>query len=273
MANLTVVHNATTQTNPPHASPGTSPAPSATNTNQNNTDAGPTQPEVSLPERAPAEPIAERVWNMYFDFCIGRLEYTNTLGQANQCIRSRIGRVSTGHKVGGNLSDYLNPELGLPVNVDLGFHAERTVERLGFPYPTAFRNMFAMRAARDRAAVQASSQVPPPPFEGPPEYHEDGLTVDSERTWTFGIEMFGFGISRTSSKTGETTTTTIRPVYVVLGIFVRGHAHPRERVVFVEKPEELFWRMRWAVVRMRGWTGTFLSLRHVKAFRLYKVSI
>jgi len=290
---------------------------------------------------------------MYLNWGFGRIEHTRTLGQANQCIRSRIGHVSDSRRFGGKLSDLsrllpvASRRVSLLGTMDKSPFPESRVERqLGFPYPKAFKDMFAMRAARDRAVQELhvpatfdppivyrdlshllqtrsqsvrtqdfgvpdvilqnmatelrevqeqqapvtvpfddwpehgeDGQTPVPvvrergarhfvPFDRP-EYHEDGQTIQTERTWGFGVENRLFGVSRKSVRTGE---TTIRPVYVVLGIFSRGHAHPRERVVFVENPRRLFRRMQWTVFRLRGWTGTFLSLTHVKGFGLYKVS-
>jgi hypothetical protein len=77
-----------------------------------------------------------------------------------------------------------------------------------------------------------------------------------------------FGITHTSVIKSE---TPIQPVYMVLGIFPRGHSNPRELVVFIHKPEQLFWRLGWAAFRLRGLRSTFFSLRHVKSFRLYRV--
>jgi hypothetical protein len=56
-----------------------------------------------------------------------------------------------------------------------------------------------------------------------------------------------------------------------LGIFHRGIPNPKERVVFVDKPEQLFRKLHWASYRLRGLTSALFSLRHVKGFRLYIV--
>ena len=83
----------------------------------------------------------------------------------------------------------------------------------------------------------------------------------------FGFENRFFGLNRKSMVEMEEVT---RPTYVVIGIFRRGHTNPRERVVFVPKAEHLFRNLRWGTFRLRGVTGTLLSLQHVTAFWLYK---
>jgi hypothetical protein len=99
--------------------------------------------------------------------------------------------------------------------------------------------------------------------------------ITVERTKKWGLQFYGrrifdvdISVSRTSGRTME---VTVQPIYVVVGIFARGHSHPLETVVFLTKPQQLFWRLWWAVFRLRGWRETFLSLRHVKAVRLYQV--
>ncbi|KAL6694006.1 hypothetical protein J3F84DRAFT_378344 [Trichoderma pleuroticola] len=81
-----------------------------------------------------------------------------------------------------------------------------------------------------------------------------------------GSGAYFFGVWRTL-----TIESKIRdqPVYVVLGTFHRGHSNPRERVVFIHKPERLFQELRWAAFRARG-LSSVLSLRHVRGFKLYK---
>lgn len=44
-------------------------------------------------------------------------------------------------------------------------------------------------------------------------------------------------------------------------------------MVFVQNPKHLFRQLLWASFRLRGVSGTFLSLRHIKGFRLYKVCV
>lgn len=82
--------------------------------------------------------------------------------------------------------------------------------------------------------------------------------------------FFETGISR---EWGLGHETHVQPVYLVVGLFPRGHANPQERVAFVHKPKNLFWQICWAAICLRGVTGTFFSLKHVKGFRLYKVCV
>lgn len=61
------------------------------------------------------------------------------------------------------------------------------------------------------------------------------------------------------------------PFYMVVGIFPRGRGVPRETVIFMQRPQFFFWQLFWVVWRLRGVSGMFFSLRHIKGFRLYKV--
>ncbi|KAI1125624.1 hypothetical protein F5Y10DRAFT_246723 [Nemania abortiva] len=58
--------------------------------------------------------------------------------------------------------------------------------------------------------------------------------------------------------------------YVVLGLFPHGRSDPKERIVFLQNPERLFWELHLAAFRLRGLRRTFLSLSHVRGFRVYK---
>lgn len=58
---------------------------------------------------------------------------------------------------------------------------------------------------------------------------------------------------------------------MVGGFFPRGHSNPRDMVVFVDSPNRLFWKLCGAAFRLRGVSGTFLSLRHIKESTMYKV--
>ena len=102
------------------------------------------------------------------------------------------------------------------------------------------------------------------------EYRPEGTLVSIPTVRNLHIETRWFGALRTLRKVVETCK---RPVYIVLGLFPRGHEQPSERIVFVAKPHQLFHRMRAAVFHLRGWRGAFLSLRHVKEFRLYRCDI
>ena len=88
----------------------------------------------------------------------------------------------------------------------------------------------------------------------------------------------GFGISGLNGRFGISKATVhgnevpITPVYMVFGIIDRNSSVPHERIVFISKPHELFWRLRWAIFRLRGVGRTLFSLKHIKEFRLYRVS-
>ncbi|RYP41381.1 hypothetical protein DL767_001019 [Monosporascus sp. MG133] len=214
--------------------------------------------KVSLPQRVPTEPIAARIWRFWFDLGAAQYDLSNALSQVNQCVRSRLGETTA------RVNRGLGVEAGL--GADAEFTSERTTSQ--FPYPKRFREVFEMR--------QRAAAAPAAPAGGgqdeearamPAEYQPDGVTTQWETSRGLSIYLGWFGVERESVKTIQ---VTVRPVYVVLGIFKRGHADPLERVVFVAKPQQLFWRLQWAVFRLRDWRSTSLSLRHVKGFRLYK---
>jgi hypothetical protein len=89
-----------------------------------------------------------------------------------------------------------------------------------------------------------------------------------ESSVSFGISWLRLGLNRSTSMEW---TGPMRAVYIVLGVFERGHTHPRETVVFVPRGEHLIHELRRGAFRLRGLTGTFLSLKHIKGFGLYKV--
>lgn len=68
-------------------------------------------------------------------------------------------------------------------------------------------------------------------------------------------------------------TRDYEPFYMVVGIFPRGRGVPRETVVFVQRPQFLFWQLFWVVWRLRGVSDMFFSLRHIKGFKCYKVRV
>jgi len=218
------------------------------------TDNGASTGKISLGMRAPTDPIPEREWYTYL--ILPRLlafEYSNVLAQRNQCIRSQEGRVAISLEANIGLSN-ADQEGGV---IDMGAGVPRNLahERAGFPYPKAFRKVMDVTT---RAVGSEIEQVV--------RHGSHRMTVT--KIWDFGFENRLFGLKRRSAVDWD---GSIRPIYVVAGIFQRGHTNPRERVVFVHKPEHLFRKLRWAVFRLRGLAGTFLSLKHVKQFKLYKV--
>jgi hypothetical protein len=83
----------------------------------------------------------------------------------------------------------------------------------------------------------------------------------------------GFRYEKSVTRPGEMVLVpSNNPPYVVLGIFSGAYGIPKERMVTVKNPSWLFWHIFWAIVRLRG-VGYFLSLKDVKAFSIYKVSI
>ncbi|KAE9371032.1 hypothetical protein N431DRAFT_483649 [Stipitochalara longipes BDJ] len=239
---------------------------------------------ISLPYRAPTGPIPERTWHMYLRYGLGFLEHKNLLEQRNQCIRSRLAHLSHRNRFGLQLGSRRGQFGG-----GVGISYEATNETTSFPYPPAFQQMLR---AQSRVPLQTQAHdeenqggdlgdsgdnavpgqnnlvqddVRPQVI---PDVGRLGGNVQAEqveRRW--GLTNPWFGITRTTVIQSE---TFVQPVYVVLGIFPRGYSNPRERVVFIHKPEHLFWGLFWAAFRLRGLRSIVFSLRHVKAFRLYK---
>ncbi|KAK4098996.1 hypothetical protein N658DRAFT_525828 [Parathielavia hyrcaniae] len=118
--------------------------------------------KVSLPQRAPTEPIAERIWRFWLDLGKARLDFSNALSQ---------------------------------------------------------------KAAAAPAAPAGSGQDEEAQAIPAAEYQPEGVagqweTSESRETsWSLSINLCWFGVERKSVKT---TQVTVRPVYVVLGIFKRG---------------------------------------------------
>lgn len=194
---------------------------------------------VSLAQRAPTAPIPTRTWIMYLrikNLASFNLKYL--LGKKNHCIRSQTVAVWRG------TAAELSPALGFGV----GQNEAVNHETVGFPYPSLY-----LTRIRERLLTR---------------------TVET-RTWGFGFQsafkFFECGISREWEFTDRVVFES--PIYMIVGFFPRGHSNPQERVVFVHEPNQLFWKLCWAAFRLRGMFGTFLSLRHIKGFRIYKVCI
>ena len=85
-----------------------------------------------------------------------------------------------------------------------------------------------------------------------------------EKEVSFNTPMFGF--TRRSMLRSE---TRVSPIYIALGIFSKVDDQPREKIVFVQNPKYLFWKIWWAVISLRG-LSSFFSLKSIKAFKVYK---
>ncbi|KAK3986132.1 hypothetical protein QBC44DRAFT_248816 [Cladorrhinum sp. PSN332] len=198
--------------------------------------------KVSLSRRAPTGPIPTRRWHMYFSYGFGSIDYDSTIEQKNQCIRSQLTDISYRSQF------HVSRRLGI----------ERSVRSAGFPYPPVFRQLVDTEEAERTldTATRAS------PRENKPE--ESSI---QQRVLRFWVRIFSLKIERTSAVEAVTYS---QPVYLVVGVFPRGRTNPRERVVFVDNPNHLFWHIRWASFRLRGLRSTLFSLRHVKGLKLYK---
>jgi len=228
--------------------------------------------KATLGTRAPTDPIPKRTWIAYLAAPYGLLsvQYLNVLSQKTQCIRSQEGRKALTYEVN---TDYQKGGIIGMVNAGVS----TTHETVSFPYPRSFRRVMAGRATRTVSSEVrlgiAGSEMNTYRTEGPEakKVARAGTKhVTWTKTWNLGFQTRWIALKRTS-ETGW--GVPVRPIYVVVGIFQRGHTSPRERVVFVHKPEHLFRKLGWATFRLRGLTGTFLSLKHVKGFGLYKVGL
>lgn len=239
------------------------------------------QPADALPAkislvRAPTGPIPTRTWLFYLkiDDCV--FEYENHIGQHNHCIRSRTAdsssRVAWVEMTGTSLPS-----------------VERMTSSSGFPYPPFYRGLVpslgtipSLQGAEVSGAGSAAGNVQLAEQSGAAprrnragDGHATGHVQHTEvpKSWKLSCSagsIFATGIEREWRISHE---TRLQPVYVVVGVFPRGHVNPRERVVFVHKPKNLFWELFWAAFCLRGVTGTFFSLKHIKGLGLYKVCV
>lgn len=250
---------------------------------------------TSLARRAPIEFIPSRASHLHLRIlpCLAVLTYDTTLEQKNPCVRSQLGSSSL----------KLKWEVGIPYLKSL--YSKTIVEKgtaTSFPYPIAFRKLLESQPQRRVLKTRLRSnnkgdsgskllsviqflQGSSSPFMGawydietgplpdeenrqePPAQAEDGcrgITLHQS-----GYRYPGLNFMRTLVIERE---ILIQPTYVTIGIFSRGHDNPQEGIVFVAHPEMLFWKLRWGIFRLRGLSSTFLSLRQVKSFRLYRVS-
>ncbi|KAF4341459.1 hypothetical protein FBEOM_4620 [Fusarium beomiforme] len=185
---------------------------------------------------------------------LGHMEYDGIMEQRNRCIRSLRQQRSVKNKW------FLKPPAaqGLP---QLSSNYEVT-ESATFPYPEAFKQvMFPVNLVPRRDEEHGNS-------DNNSADHQSPRQPEAERIeWKTSVSTPVFGMSRTTAIEFE---SRIQPTYVVLGIFPRGALNPNERIVFVDRPEHFFSKLRWAAFRLRGMRGTLLSLKHLTAFRLYK---
>ncbi|KAF5553493.1 hypothetical protein FNAPI_6725 [Fusarium napiforme] len=209
-----------------------------------NTDDAP----VSLSQPAPAGPIPTTAWHAYFSYGIGHLDYNGLVEQRTPCIRSLR------HQWNVKSQFFLQPPAaqGMP-QLSSNYEINETAT---FPYPKAYQELMKPIPRRDEEHGTVDGETSPT------------RQAQAERIeWKTTFSTPVFGIERTSAIEFE---SRIQPTYVVLGLYLRGNPNPKERVVFVDKPDQLFSKLRWATFRLRGMRGTLLSLKHLKGFRIYK---
>ncbi|KAI1483837.1 hypothetical protein F4774DRAFT_105411 [Daldinia eschscholtzii] len=225
---------------------------------------------TSLLRRAPRKPIPRRTWLMFLDLKRAEVHYENVLEQVNLCIRSRLGYSSAGSKI-----KWSSDQQGLATS-----SGNNRNNAAGFPYPKAFLNAleeYGLPHPGYVPPIQQHTQVPA----GALQYQNVQTPMDNGRRFRGPLAKTGADFeagfsNRLFGITYHTTTESeyhLQPIYLVIGIFPKGHANPREKIVFITNPEKLFSRLHWAVFNLRGWTRSLCSLRHVKEFRLYKCDI
>ncbi|KAF4428927.1 hypothetical protein F53441_14040 [Fusarium austroafricanum] len=250
---------------------------------------------VSLSQPAPTGPIPTTAWHAYFSYGIGQMEYDGLLEQRNPCIRSLRENWSRKNKW------FLKPPaaVGAP---QLSSSYEIT-KNATFPYPAAFRRMMnpepsteaqsqneecepgstddAPRRQEGQTRAREVEIIPIPlvrlkhtlTVRSQPQQHDEetggrGLTgntppeQDAQRIeWKTSVSTPIFGVSRTSIIEFE---SRIQPTYVVLGLFPQGSQNPKERVVFIDNPEKLFWKLYWATFRLRGCDTDTGAHKHIQ---------
>ncbi|KAF5604380.1 hypothetical protein FPCIR_926 [Fusarium pseudocircinatum] len=203
---------------------------------------------VSLSQPAPAGPIPTTAWHAYFSYGIGHLDYNGLVEQRTPCIRSlrHQWNVKSESFLLGSVAQGL-PQLSSSYEIN---------ETATFPYPKAYQAVMKTIPQHDEEHGAVESETSPTP------------QAQAERIeWTTTFSTPVFGITRTSAIDFE---SRVQPTYLVLGLYLHGNPNPKERVVFVDKPDQLFSKLRWATFRLRGTRGTLLSLKHLKGFRIYK---
>ncbi|KAI1118125.1 hypothetical protein F5Y14DRAFT_447536 [Nemania sp. NC0429] len=241
---------------------------------------------MSLSERAPAESIATRIWEIYVGLGLASVQYENRLEQRVQCIRSQLLQ----HSIKLHASAP-HPSLDISARIELTKPRDP-----GFPYPNPFRRAIGRRAARwvRTGNVHISSgpvdgrimmELPTTTtrqvgVEQEPRPGALGMDVDagggdsSRRTVLntatrevgVGVSYFGvgFGVIR---RLVTQRKVSIEPMHVIIGIFPPGNPNPRERIMFVHKPEHFFRELHWGAYRLRGLGSTLFSLTRVREFR------
>lgn len=205
---------------------------------------------IALSRHGPIGYIPTTGWRAHLSCGIFGAEFESLIEQKNPCVRSQLARLSYR---AGSASNY-------------GVNVEITAENVGYLYPPAFRVLMEQARMHDEEQGQGNTINDIVPEQHHPIRH---ATVYQKRfEWLIGIKNRLFGIYCTSAVEVDSQE---QPTYVVLGIFARGYSDPMERIVFVDKPKQLFRNLRWTAFRLRGLRGTVLSLKHVKGFMLYKV--
>ncbi|KAI0097998.1 hypothetical protein GGR51DRAFT_452604 [Nemania sp. FL0031] len=217
---------------------------------------------LSLSQRAPVELVATKIREVRPSFLGNLFNYKSTLEQP---ICVRLHRVETidadvGCCFGLHWSRAEHESTwgcGLLCGelCAAGFESTYQTSDVMFPYPTPFQKAVD-KSAQDSngegvvlGPVHHAYRGPEEPVANPPAFTS---------------------LEASYSRLKQRDVITTQPMHVVIGIFPRGHSNPKELVVFVSNPEHLFSRLHRATFRLRGLRKTFLSLSHVRGFRVYK---
>ncbi|KAF5977936.1 hypothetical protein FCOIX_6268 [Fusarium coicis] len=184
---------------------------------------------VSLSQPAPAGPIPTTAWHAYFSYGIGHLDYNGLVEQRTPCIRSLR------HQWNVKSESFLQPPAaqGMP-QLSSNYEINETAT---FPYPKAYQEVMNPIPRHDEENGTVDGETSPAQHEAQAERIE----------WKTTFSTPVFGIERTSA---IEFGSRIQPAYVVLGLFLRGSPNPKERVVFVDKPDQLFSKLHWATFRL-----------------------
>ncbi|KAI0149118.1 hypothetical protein BJ166DRAFT_57196 [Pestalotiopsis sp. NC0098] len=195
------------------------------------------QAPTSLASRAPFDVPLKTTWEYWWQAGPHSQKHTySVLHRKDQCIRSKIMREER-PKVQQRADRITVNQSGTSTT------GQSTYEG-SFPYPSQYQVILNGTSVRATSSIEAVVGLP-------------------------AITKLSLGLKLKRSVEAN-SLGQFQPIYVVMGIFRHGQTNPQERVVFVYEPGTLFSRLRWAAFRLRGFRGTFLSLKHVVAFQLYR---
>ncbi|KAI1469491.1 uncharacterized protein F4812DRAFT_470418 [Daldinia caldariorum] len=195
--------------------------------------------DISLQRRAPTKPIPKISWLMFLEMYGARMHYEEILEQANICIRSQLVYSSTSSRIEGQSTQQ-----------EPGFSAERNINNApGFPYPRAFLDALRGYNLPYPEHVQQNIIQVPVGARMPDNHDIRGPLVSTTDELGAGLSTNCFGMTFNSTVVSE---YHLQPIYLVIGIFPRGHVNPQEKVVYVQDPKEFLSQLRWGCDLEKG---------------------